>query len=96
MKILKKMERIEWIRDYLLTKDERVDILYSKFVDDYVEKFNPSIIIMPFGANTCKELGLVLSFGYKMNVFDRSIASLIEHESGFPNWVYSYRLYEGK
>lgn len=87
-----KAEKIEWILDWIRENNSPVDILNSKFVDDYVNHFNPTVEILPFGANRCPDLGRVLSWGYKNGYLNRGRISLFCKEVGFPNWVYVYNV----
>jgi hypothetical protein len=92
MKPLELSNRIEFIKDWMINHNGHIDILDSEFVDAYTNEFNSKIKIQFFGANTCPELGKVLSQAYKQGIFSRFIISIIEHEPGFPNWVYTYEL----
>ena len=90
-----KSEKIDWVRDWLKQNNTPVDILNSKFVDDYINEFNPSKVeILPFGANRCPELGKLLSWGYKNGYLNRGRVSISCKEVGFPNWIYVYSLFE--
>lgn len=86
-------ERVEWVVDYALDKSETtgsVDITNTKFVDAYIAKFNPTHVVQPFGANTCPQLGRVLSECHKRGRATRSTIGLHRMEVGFPKWVYVY------
>ncbi|PYE51511.1 hypothetical protein HUB98_05800 [Paenibacillus barcinonensis] len=79
----------EWIKDYV-EKNGPVNILDVKFVDAYIDEFNPKHAIQPFGANKCKELGKMLSTLYNDNILNRSRISIHGLGYDYPNWVYVY------
>jgi hypothetical protein len=80
----------EWIYNYAKINGH-IDILNSDFVDDYIKKFNPVYKIQPYGANSCKELGRVLSSMYKNGLLNRFVMG-IPYMVGFPRWVYCYEV----
>jgi hypothetical protein len=92
MKPVNVCARIDWIKEWMSDHDGHVDILDVEFVDAYVGKFNAPVKIQFLGANSCKELGRVLANGYHQGIFDRWTIGIPWHESGFPNWVYTYSL----
>jgi len=66
----------------------------SEFVDAYEENFNVKVVIMTYGANRCRDLGKILSIGYKIGLFKRFATGLSNGawHFGYPKWVYCYEL----
>lgn len=89
-----KTEKINWVIDWIEKNKTDVDILNSKFVDDYVNQFNAKVEILPFGPNRCLELGKLLSWGYKNGYLNRARISISCKGVGFPNWIYVYSLFK--
>jgi hypothetical protein len=85
-------ERVSWIVEWTSKKENSsfVDVLNNDFVTAYSVRWKPLLRIQFYGANTCRELGEVLSCCYKQHRCTRSVISLHKHETGFPNWVYVY------
>lgn len=69
-------------------------MLNSDFVDAFIEDFNAKVHIMMYGANKCRELSSLLSQMYQDNKLYREAVGLNEMCSGFPKWIYTYRLRE--
>jgi len=83
-------EKIEWILEYM-EEHKYVSSVDTDFVNSFVDKFNPKIRIMNWGANKCRELNRLLAFGYKQGKFSRRATGLgINWMYGFPKWVYVY------
>lgn len=81
-----------WVYEYL-EKNKVCDILNEAFVDEYIRVFNPkNVIVMPYGANKCKELNTLLDTMYKEHYLSRSIIGISGLGAGFPKWVYVYEL----
>ena len=82
----------KFIYDYL-EKNKICSMLDQKFVDEYIEKFNPkSVRYTNYGANKCKELSLILSTMYRDGDLTRNVVGLRELGMGFPKWIYVYEL----
>jgi hypothetical protein len=86
----------DFITSYIRNNLGSTSIVDSRFVDSYIKEFNPKHIVQPFGANSCKEIGKMLSYFYKCNILDRTTVSLYHIEPGFPKWVYVYFIKEIK
>ncbi len=86
-----KYEKQDFILNYL-KKYGSVNILDKFFVDNYIAKFKVKYTVQYFGANTCRDLGRVLSEMYKCNLLTRFRIGMDEAAPGFPNWIYVYRL----
>lgn len=85
-------EKEKWIINYIKnTNIGSVDMLNEKFVDDYIEKFNPKHQVMPYGANSCFELSKLLSSMYQAGILNREAVGL-SWTPGFPKWIYHYSL----
>lgn len=87
-----KYEKQKWILENISKYDNHVDILNDKFVAAYIEQFNPKIKIQPYGANTCRELGRLLSEMYRCNLLERFTIGLSKSEVGAPKWCYCYTI----
>ena len=87
-------DKLNWIKDYMKTVQNHVDILNREFSDAYIAKFNPPHLIQPFGANTCPELGKMLALGFKNGMFIRNSVGIQAGYWGMPKWVYVYHLKE--
>ena len=89
-------EKQEFIMDYLQQRKNtpycQVNVLNSHFVNEYIEKFSPKYIPMPYGAHKVPELGKILSNMYRCHLLYRYIVGLQHMESGFPKWIYTYEL----
>lgn len=88
----KSEEKLNWIKEYMQTQEKYVDILNRTFSDAYIERFNPRHRVQPFGANTCPELGRILSMGFKKGMFERGRAGITTGFPGMAKWVYVYNL----
>jgi len=86
-----KYDKQDWILEYLKSNNH-VDILNVKFVDAYIEKFNVKYAIQPYGANSCKELGILLSQMYHCNLLERFRIGLRGCDVSMPKWCYCYEL----
>lgn len=98
---MKAKEREQWILDWMDSNclvGESVDVLYSRFVWDYVEATNATHSIPMFGAPKCKQLGKDLSNLHRNGLLKRTTTGLSPGDAsmGFPKWVYSYRLVKEK
>jgi hypothetical protein len=73
-----------------------VNVLYSDFVDWYIEKTNAKYGIQFFGAFSCPQLGRDLSAMYKAGLLKRHTESLAPGDAamGFPKWIYTYTINE--
>lgn len=89
----KQQEHIAWIKEYM-RQEPRLDVMNSKFVDDFEERFKCPVHVSIFGPNRCPDLGKALSAGYKQGIFDRKTVGLVggAWHVGFPRWVYVYEL----
>ena len=74
----------------LIRKHGVADVLNEKFVDDVIAAFQWPYRPTNWGAHKCPRLGKELARLWRCNILERRKVSLIEHEYGFPNWVYSY------
>lgn len=85
--------KLEWLIEYM-EKNQHADVMNSELVDEYEGKFNVEVDIKMYGANRCKDLGKLLSLGYKLGLFNRSPVGLTNGawNVGFPKWVYVYEL----
>ena len=83
----------KFIIDYL-REHKFADIMNVDFVDKYTKAFNPKVVIQPFGANGCPELGRLLSSMYKGQILTRCSIGMSGLEVCFPKWVYVYELNE--
>ena len=89
-------EKEQWIIDFIDKEPTKcVDILNMKFVDSYIERFNPKHKVCMYGANKCKELSMLLGNMYKKGILSRCTMGVEGVGEGFPKWVYVYELYEG-
>jgi len=89
-------EKEEWIINYIqeLGHIKVVDVLDEKFVNSYIDKFNPRYEVRMIGANKCKELSRLLSGMYKKGLLLRYGMGLKggAWQDGFPKWVYCYEV----
>ncbi len=87
-------DREKWILDWMKDSHERVDVLYATFVRHYVKATGAKSILMPFGADKCRQLGADLSRMHKAGILSRHATGLSPGDSsmGFPRWVYVYSL----
>lgn len=71
-----------------------VDVLNSKFVDDYIDATKARFDAMPYGAHKCPQLSKDLSRMLKEGWVTRSRVGMGPGagNQGFPNWVYVYQL----
>ena len=93
-------DRREWIRSWLAVRSERmnaaerVDVLFSSFVEDYIEATGAKHSMQMFGAPICRQLGHDLGAMFKEGTLSRHAQGLGPGDSsmGFPKWVWVYRL----
>lgn len=85
--------KLDWMIDWM-KENKRADVMNTKLVDEYEEKFKPKVDVMIYGANRCKDLGRTLSYGYKIGLLKRYPVGLTNGawNVGFPKWVYIYEL----
>lgn len=97
---MKPKERQEWIAAWLRERnnrggsEERVDVLYSDFVIDYIEATGASSKLQMFGAPKCPQLGRDLGAMHAAGILKRHATGLSPGDAsmGFPKWVWSYHL----
>jgi hypothetical protein len=95
---MKPMLRYEWIENHMrsdrLLARGGVDILDRDFVDSYIEATQARHQDTNWGASKCPQLGRDLAEMVKMGVLRRSRVGLSGGAwmSGFPKWVWCYRL----
>ena len=87
-------DRLDWIVKYCVEVEDRVDVLNRAFVSAYVDATGAACIYQPYGADSCPQLGRDLSKCYARKLLVRGRVGLTAMESGFPKWVYVYRLPE--
>ena len=87
------LDKQEWWINYIC-KNKVVDMLNQPFVDAYIKEFNPKHVVMPWGANKCKELSVLLSDLYSQGILKRSTVGIPYSTAGlgFPKWIYCYEL----
>ena len=85
--------KLDWISDWM-KENQHADVMNSKLVDQYEERFKVKVDVMMLGANKCRDLGKTLSHGYKTGLFKRASFGLTNGawHVGFPKWVYIYEL----
>jgi hypothetical protein len=94
-KMVKRPARESWILGYLKKHaGESVDVLNRAFVDAYATATGAPVILMPFGADKCRQLGQDLSRLSAAGYLSRGRIGLTMAESGFPKWVWVYHLTE--
>lgn len=86
-------EKEDWVLQYIKT-NKIVDMLNEKFVDEYIEQFNPKHSIQMWGANKCNELSKLLASLYKQGILKRNSIGTPLASSGMPKWIYVYELTE--
>lgn len=81
----------KFIRTYL-SSHPGTDVLDAEFHDGFTDNFGGKQILKSFGA--CPNMLAMrwLKKLYDQGILNRARISLIEHETGFPNWVYTYAL----
>jgi hypothetical protein len=91
---VKRCDRLNWITEQLIKKNEPVSILDYEFVMNYWAETNVKCSRMKYGAPKCKILSLDLSLLFKQGVLKRSLCILPagSMNEGFPNWIYMYKL----
>ncbi len=89
---MKPREREAWIRQYLFDNAGYVDVLNTDFVMAYWGACGVKAAAQFYGAPRCPTLGRDLSRMYASGALDRSRVGLTGMESGFPKWVWTYRL----
>ena len=89
---MNRQDKIKWVEEYLKTEDQFVDVLNRKFIDDYIDQFNPRYGLTNYGANKCPDAAKTLKIGYDQCVFQRQRAGITCGYSGMPRWVYVYSL----
>lgn len=89
--LLKPADRKAWILKYV-GEHGCVDVLDSEFVTQYIVNTAATHVVMGFGAPRCSMLSRDLKSLFDDDRLQRSSVGLTEHYSGFPNWVWSYRL----
>lgn len=77
-----------------LKKHVTVDACNENFHDEFFNQFGGKRKQTFFGAQPIYKAMRLLSKMYKENKIDRTIISLPDHLSGFPNWIYVYSLKE--
>lgn len=90
-------QRGRWILNWIKKKNEYgVDVLYKKFVEDYVDATEAQHKIQFFGAPKCPQLGKDLAALYYLGYLSRYATGLSPGDSamGFPKWVYVYKITE--
>ena len=87
----KKIEiQLDWLREWCEYNDTNVfDIMNVKFVNDYINHFNPRHIFQIVGPHKCKNLGRFLSKAYKLGILKRGRVG-ISMGIGYPKWVFCY------
>ena len=84
--------KLNWVIDYMKSISEYVDVMNADFVDEYIREFNPRHKVTNYGANKCQEIGRILKKGYDLGLFERKSVGIPLILSGFPKWVYVYKL----
>jgi hypothetical protein len=99
---MKTEQRYNWIENYLLWLSIRhrtvtyVDVLDAEFVDAFAEATGAKVVVMPYGADKCGQLGRDLSAMFKAGRLGRWACGIWGGSGeGFPKWVYSYHLPRG-
>jgi len=85
-------EKIAWVESYLQDTEQHVDILNTEFVNAYINEFGVAYRNTNYGALKCPDVGRTLKAGYDQGVLKRDRIGLWAHETGFPNWIFVYRL----
>lgn len=85
--------KLDWLVNWL-KENQHADVMNSELVDAYEENFNVRVDVVVYGANRCKDLGKMLSLGYRLELFQRTAVGLSNGawHVGFPKWVYVYEL----
>ncbi len=83
--------REAWLIEKIKHK-KYVDVLDSRFVDDYKDAHGAKFIPMIIGADKCNLLSKDLARMYKKGILIRYAQGLDGMGYGFPNWIYSYSL----
>ena len=96
---MKPADRQNWILNYLEAKQKpvlyrvRVDVLDSKFVDDYLQATGAKHSMMMYGAHKCRQLGRDLAALADIKQLERQRIGIGGMAGmGFPSWVWSYSL----
>lgn len=92
---MQRAARESWILSYLRKNaGESVDVLNRAFVEAYVTATGASALLMPFGADKCRQLGRDLSRLSVEGYLSRGRIGLPMMEAGFPKWVWVYSITE--
>lgn len=85
--------KLKWLSEYM-KENHRANVMDAHLVNAFSETFNADVKVMLYGADRCKELGKLLSLGYKKGLFKRNAVGLSGGgwHDGFPKWVYVYEL----
>ena len=86
-----KIHKEEWVLSYI-QENQIADMTNEIFVDEYIEKFNPKHVVMPWGANRCRELSKLLASLYNQGILKRTPTGITHGPPGAPKWVYVYEL----
>lgn len=70
---------------------EVIDVYHTKFIDDYIKEFNPKYKVQPYGPNTCRDAGKILSKMYKEGLLTRTALGLNGFAGlNYAKWTYCY------
>lgn len=81
----------QFIRDYL-KRHTVTDRLDAQFHDEFSAKFGGKRTIYPFGSCPNHLAMKWLKNLYEQGILNRYSVGISRHETGFPNWIYTYEL----
>ncbi len=93
MPIIDKQE--QFVIDYL-KKEYCTDACDAYFHNEFHKLFKGKRNWKSFGASPVYKAQRLLATMYRKGILERNIIPLIEHEWGFPNWVWGYTLTKQK